>query len=36
MVAADPADDPPPKGPTPSQVMDKLLLDARNAKRDKE
>jgi hypothetical protein len=28
-VAADPADDPPPKAKTPNQVMNKLLYDAR-------
>jgi hypothetical protein len=28
-VAADPADDPPRKAPTPGQIMNKLLYDAR-------
>jgi hypothetical protein len=39
QIALDPADDPPRKGPTPGQIMDKLLQDARmanqvNTKRD--
>jgi hypothetical protein len=33
LVAADPKDDPPSKDKSPSQVMDKLLKDARNANR---